>query len=58
MGRDAAPAGGARNPAPGRLRVAVRGHYGPLPFNGLDAVHVKAGESPPEAAPPKNGGRS
>ncbi len=48
MERGAAPAGGARNPALGRPRVAVRGHYGPLPFNGLDAVPVKAGETPPE----------
>ena len=30
-GEDAAPAGGARNPAPGRPRVAVRPHYGGLP---------------------------
>ena len=48
--QDVAPAGGARNPALGRPRVAVRGHYGPLPFGGLDAVLVKAGESPPEIA--------
>ena len=31
MGSGAAPAGGARNPAPGRSRVAVRAHYGALP---------------------------
>ena len=30
-GWDAAPAGGARNPVPGRPRVAVRPHYGGLP---------------------------
>ena len=29
--QDVAPAGGARNPAPGRPRVAVRAHYGALP---------------------------
>jgi hypothetical protein len=54
----AAPARKARNLAPGSPRVAVRGHYGPLPFNRLDAAPVKAGESPPEAAPRKNRGRS
>jgi hypothetical protein len=58
MGPDAAPAGVVRSHAPGRSRVAVRGHYGPLPFNGLDAVPVKAGESLLEIVPPKNGGRS
>ena len=58
MGSDAAPAAVPRKHGSGRSRVAVRGHYGPLPFNGLDAVPVKAGESLPEAVPPTNGGRS
>jgi len=48
MGSDAAPAGVVRSHALGRSRVAVRAYYGALPFNGLDAVSVKAGESPPE----------
>jgi hypothetical protein len=44
----AAPAGGARNPAPGRPWAAVRPHYGGPPFGGLDAAPTKAGESLPD----------
>ena len=46
-----APAGGARNPALGRPLVAVRPHYGGLPFSGLDAARTKAGESLPDRGP-------
>jgi len=45
MGSDAAPAGGVRNLAPGRSRVAVRAHYGALPSMAGRGL-VKAGESP------------
>ena len=64
MGADAAPAGGARNPALGRPRVTVRPHYGGLPFSGLNGagraerkLRARAGEEPavrvPEATVPK-----
>ena len=43
--RDAAPAGRARNPSPGALRVTVRWHYDWLPFSGLDAT-ARAGRNP------------
>ena len=47
----AAPAGGARNPAPGRPWVAVRPHYEGPPFGGLDAARTKGGESCPDRGP-------
>ena len=64
MGADAAPAGGARNPALGRSRVTVRSHYEGLPFSGLNGagraerkLRDRAGEEPavrvPEATVPK-----
>ena len=46
--RGVAPAGVVRSHALGTPRVAVRSHYGDLPFNGLDAGRMKAGESLPD----------
>jgi hypothetical protein len=46
-GWDAAPAGGARNPAPGRPRVAVRPHYEGPPLCRAGRVRARAGESRP-----------
>jgi hypothetical protein len=47
-GVGAAPAGGVRNPIPGRPRPAVRRHDDRLPLNGLDEAGTKAGGSPPD----------
>ena len=55
-----APAGEARNLALGRPWVTVRPHYGGLPFNGLNAARMKAGESWPDQGatrPPSGSGK-